>query len=547
MASPDPGAAATWQAAAPVTSLLAIVIEETGERRELAASGTLSVGRARHSDLLLAEPGPNPTASRRHCVFALGPDGASVTDLGSTNGTRVNGTAVVPYEPTPLEGGEVIEIGAHRLAVVLTQRAPQAEAADLVGGDSSADPSAAGTGQAPGWRPPAQDWPEDEAGTGTQASSGGLRGDPLAGAFREALRPLLRGDSGTAAPATPAWPRPGGDAPQHEALVPNLAAAAPRAELADASAAVALQPEGASLGPVTAWHRADPVLEPLVAAEADGPALPEPARDPFGPGPAGGAAAPAGLDRRSAPGEAGWDLPPLADLSSIAPTSPAEREAHCTAVPDSPLLAAFLVGAEQPASLVQGRDPEEFFRDAGRIFAGLADGLRRLLAVRAAVKNYAGLERTQIGPVLNNPLKLSVNGREAAGALLGARGEGYLPPAAAVEASLRDLKAHELGVLDGVQSALEQALGEFSPAALEHRFGSAGGLAALVPGGRRARMWDLYQERYAEVAAAARAHLLGHPSNVFRAAYARAAAAATTLPPPPPPPPGGTASGGGGA
>jgi len=74
-----------------------------------------------------------------------------------------------------------------------------------------------------------------------------------------------------------------------------------------------------------------------------------------------------------------------------------------------------------------------------------------LLAVRAAIKDQAGLDRTQIGASFNNPLKLSVNRREAAAALLGARAEGYLAPLAAVEAGFRDLKAHELAALDGIK------------------------------------------------------------------------------------------------
>ena len=36
----------------------------------------------------------SPRVSRRHCCLALGRDGVLVRDLGSTNGTRINGQRV---------------------------------------------------------------------------------------------------------------------------------------------------------------------------------------------------------------------------------------------------------------------------------------------------------------------------------------------------------------------------------------------------------------------------------------------------------------------
>ena len=122
-------------------------------------------------------------------------------------------------------------------------------------------------------------------------------------------------------------------------------------------------------------------------------------------------------------------------------------------------LAAFLEGAGLEPDIATGRAPEAALREAGALFAALAGGLRDLLAMRAAMKDHAGLDRTQITAALNNPLKLSVTRREATASLLGPPEEGYLVPRAAVEAAFRDLTAHELGLFDGVQSAVEELPG----------------------------------------------------------------------------------------
>jgi pSer/pThr/pTyr-binding forkhead associated (FHA) protein len=48
------------------------------------------VGRHRWCDVRIA----SPRVSRRHCCLALGRDGVLVRDLGSTNGTWINGQRV---------------------------------------------------------------------------------------------------------------------------------------------------------------------------------------------------------------------------------------------------------------------------------------------------------------------------------------------------------------------------------------------------------------------------------------------------------------------
>lgn len=69
------------------------------------------MGRGQGSDLSL----PDLVTSRRHARLAVGPDGrATVEDLGSKNGVRLNG-ARLPPGPAPLRPGDQLRIGETEL------------------------------------------------------------------------------------------------------------------------------------------------------------------------------------------------------------------------------------------------------------------------------------------------------------------------------------------------------------------------------------------------------------------------------------------------
>jgi len=88
--------------------------------RDVALDGRpLTIGRALDVDVVLADP----LASRRHA--RLSPRGGRLVlaDLGSTNGTRVNGEAVREAVVAP---GDRIEIGATRLEIVVQHQRGEA-------------------------------------------------------------------------------------------------------------------------------------------------------------------------------------------------------------------------------------------------------------------------------------------------------------------------------------------------------------------------------------------------------------------------------------
>ena len=72
------------------------------------------IGRGRSADLVIAEP----TISRSHAGVGYDREGFFVQDLGSTNGTRVNGNREPQHR---LVSGDEIQLGKLRLRLHLPE------------------------------------------------------------------------------------------------------------------------------------------------------------------------------------------------------------------------------------------------------------------------------------------------------------------------------------------------------------------------------------------------------------------------------------------
>jgi hypothetical protein len=76
-----------------------------------APAGPIVVGRTSDSDVAI----PEYSISKQHCYIALVNNELRLIDCGSTNGTMVNGQALVPKKPYRLVGGESITLGRFSL------------------------------------------------------------------------------------------------------------------------------------------------------------------------------------------------------------------------------------------------------------------------------------------------------------------------------------------------------------------------------------------------------------------------------------------------
>ena len=60
------------------------------------------------------------TVSRRHAQLFIGPDWTCAVDLGSTNGTRINGVPIAPAVEMLIRDGDVLTLGQHTHIVCRT-------------------------------------------------------------------------------------------------------------------------------------------------------------------------------------------------------------------------------------------------------------------------------------------------------------------------------------------------------------------------------------------------------------------------------------------
>jgi hypothetical protein len=83
-------------------------IDVDGQRIPIGPAGSV-IGRSTDADIVIAAH----EVSRRHAQILPDRDGWTITDLGSTNGVRLNGRPL--GVPTRLQDGDVIEVGAVEL------------------------------------------------------------------------------------------------------------------------------------------------------------------------------------------------------------------------------------------------------------------------------------------------------------------------------------------------------------------------------------------------------------------------------------------------
>jgi FHA domain-containing protein len=163
------------------------------------------------------------------------------------------------------------------------------------------------------------------------------------------------------------------------------------------------------------------------------------------------------------------------------------------------LLRAFLGGAGVPDVTVPGGLTPEFMSMLGQLLRESTQGTLHLLLARTLTKREVRAELTMIAPKENNPLKFSPTVEAALAHLLAPHGRGFMPPLQAMKDAHNDLRSHQFGFMAGMRAALAGVLERFHPLELERRITRKTMLDALLPINRKAKLWDLFAERYKDI------------------------------------------------
>jgi pSer/pThr/pTyr-binding forkhead associated (FHA) protein len=110
----NPADAAAVDALPEGHALLVVQRGPSAGSRFLLDTDTVTAGRSPDSEIFLDDV----TVSRRHAEFRRGPDGFTVRDVGSLNGTYVNRDRI---DSVLLQGGDEVQIGKFRLVYFASQ------------------------------------------------------------------------------------------------------------------------------------------------------------------------------------------------------------------------------------------------------------------------------------------------------------------------------------------------------------------------------------------------------------------------------------------
>jgi pSer/pThr/pTyr-binding forkhead associated (FHA) protein len=106
-------------------TVISLLIIDTGQVLHLAGRNEFTIGRVSDGQPILPDIDMAPYnafnlgVSRLHISIKLTHSGAIVTDLGSSNGTRVNGQKIVPHVEYPINHGDTIAIGKLKLKILI--------------------------------------------------------------------------------------------------------------------------------------------------------------------------------------------------------------------------------------------------------------------------------------------------------------------------------------------------------------------------------------------------------------------------------------------
>lgn len=425
----------------------------------------MTIGRGPENDLTL--PDPDRIISKRHCVIEMRGDSFVAIDI-SSNGTFLNyGKEPLGPDLHPVENGDILSIGPYELIVEIAEGTAAEETTGWTGAPA---PGARSWGQVPGASPVS--YPDGallDSLLGGPEVEGGATGGPLIP--DDADDDLLGG--------LPELPRERAPDPvvtrSSEAHFAGQSFRPPPSPPAPAPPPpVGLIPDDWDLGLGDDDHEAEP-----------------PSRGPFD------AARPAPAPIPEDPLEVPLDAaPPEPEPQPKATAAPAPQVAAPTEATD--LIRTFLdaMGAKRFPEI--GEPPEVTMARLGRTMRILVTGIREILMTRTAIKSEFRMSQTVIRRTGNNPLKFSITEDDAVERIASPPAEGYMDPDRAAEEALRDIRAHEVAMVSGMQAALKGLLSQFDPEVLAAKLAENPRSGGLLKS-KKTQYWEVFEQTYAEI------------------------------------------------
>lgn len=107
------------------TTELSLVVVDGKHTLNLAGRSEFTLGRVAEGQPILPDVDLSPFeayslgVSRLHAALKVNHNRVSIMDLGSSNGTRVNGQKIVPHVDYPINQGDIIALGKLKLQIIL--------------------------------------------------------------------------------------------------------------------------------------------------------------------------------------------------------------------------------------------------------------------------------------------------------------------------------------------------------------------------------------------------------------------------------------------
>jgi FHA domain-containing protein len=466
-----------------------------------------SIGRAKTNQLVLEDP--DRTVSRVHAQILSRNGSFVIIDRGS-NPLSCNGVALGAGNEVVLSENDKLQIGSFELSVS-NLSAAQGAGNNLLGdfvspinmgstqGSISADDPFADL--LAGLAPAPSSMPSSMPPAASNAVADSLFPDPMEyaspkahGSKADAFDDLL--NFGDASPS-PALPNQS-----------NTFAGLPTAASSSIDELFGLGSTSTSLDPFASSPLAQPLLQPntsssadpLLALQSDAKAV-SGSRSDHTPVLQQAYSLPKAVDAKPPAPPVSTPVAPSVPVAKPAYTAPAvaPSPAQANTASDNELLAAFLRGAKTTNQMPTQLTPE-LMELLGSLLHTATHGTLQLLMSRQEFKRGVRSEVTMILTDTNNPLKFSPNAEIALAHMLGPKAKGFMDAEQAMSNAFADLRAHQFGVMVGMRAALANVLEQFTPDKLEGKLTEKSKLDSLFAASRKAKLWDLFCQLYANIA-----------------------------------------------